>query len=41
MGPISICTFPGLERIVKMEDSDSIAWAVKASAILESTFVIQ
>jgi hypothetical protein len=40
-GPISICTFPGLERIVKREESDSIVWAVKASALLESAFIIQ
>jgi hypothetical protein len=40
-GPISICTFPGLERMIKTENFDSVARAVKASALSESAFVIQ
>jgi len=37
-GAISVCTFPGLSRTVKNDDGESVANAVKASALLEGAF---
>jgi hypothetical protein len=38
-GAISICIFPGLSRKVKNDEGEMVVYAVKATALLQSSFL--
>jgi hypothetical protein len=40
-GLVCICTFAGLARSIRNDDGKAIVRAVKASAVLESAFIMQ
>jgi hypothetical protein len=40
-GTVLACTFPGLARTIKKDDKALYIVVVKASAVLESTFVVK
>lgn len=40
-GTVLACTFPGLARTIKKDDKELHVVVVKASAVLESTFVVK